>query len=221
MVKKKTPKQLFKLLIILLALYFLLKVFLIPMITSESFQVFIARIGIWGYLVVILYTVLSHVFAPLAGSPGVLLGVTIYGLQSGIVLLYFASLISASVNFWISKRYGRDFVTKLVGKKSMEDVDAFVEAEGRETLIISRLFGFPIFEFISYAAGLTTMKFKQYFVITAVASIVPNFVAFYAFRSTDFQSENGIYIWLGSLILAGALFAVFIRMYLKRQKSIN
>jgi len=75
---------------IILILYALLKILLIPIITSDNFKDLTASLGYFGFLIVIAYTVLSHVFAPLAGTPGVLLGVTIYGVGVGMFLLYLA-----------------------------------------------------------------------------------------------------------------------------------
>jgi len=117
-ISKKTAVKILKISGVVVFLYVLLKAILIPLIISEGFKDFTASLGFFGYFIVIGYTVLSHVFAPLAGTPGVLLGVTIYGVKTGMFLLYIASLISATINFWISKKFGRKLVIKLVGEKS-------------------------------------------------------------------------------------------------------
>ena len=114
-ISKKLWLQILKIAFIVFALYFLLKLILIPTILSQSFINLTTNLGYWGYLIVIAYVVLSHVFAPLAGTPGVLLGVTIYGLKTGTILLYLGSLISATINFYISKKFGRKWVVKIVG----------------------------------------------------------------------------------------------------------
>lgn len=216
-VSKNTTIEILKIITTIIFLYILLKAILIPLITSEGFKDFTASLGFFGYFIVVGYTVLSHVFAPLAGTPGVLLGVTVYGVKTGMFLLYVASLISATLNFWISKKFGRRLVTKLVGEKSMKEVDEFTSVEGKQVLIISRLFGFPIFEFISYAAGLTNISFREYFIITAIASIFTNVAAYLVFRNMNFQSETGIMIWIGSIIGAGIVFGFFIKSYLKKK----
>ena len=218
-ISKKAAVEVLKIAGVVVFLYILLKAILIPLIISEGFKDFTASLGFFGYFIVIGYTVLSHVFAPLAGTPGVLLGVTIYGVKTGMFLLYIASLISATINFWISKKFGRKLVTKLVGEKSMKEVDEFTSVEGKQVLIISRLFGFPIFEFISYAAGLTNISFKDYFIITAIASIFTNIAAYLVFKNINFQSETGIMIWIGSIVGAGIIFGFFIKSYLKKKRG--
>lgn len=219
-ISKKTGFQLLKILAIIILLYVVLRIILIPLITSEQFKNFTASLGFFGYFIVIGYIVLSHVFAPVAGTPGVLLGVTIYGIKTGMFLLYLASLVSASINFWISRRFGRKIVTKLVGKKSMKEVDEFTSVEGIQILILSRLFGFPIFDLISYAAGLTNVSFKNYFLITAIAGGIVNAGAYFIFKNNDFQSESGVMIWIGAIVIASIIFTLLIKSYLKK-KSVS
>jgi len=210
--------EILKFLAIVAFLYVLLKMFLIPVVTSPGFKSFTASLGFGGYFIVIGYTVASHGFAPLAGTPGVLLGVTVYGIKTGMILLYLASLVSASINFVIARRYGRKWVTKLVGEKSMKEVDEFVTIEGKGALWFGRLLGFPIFEFISYAAGLTTISFKSYMSITAIATLLMNIIAYFVFKNMDFQSEKGIMIWIGTIVGVGVVFGYFIRKYIKLKK---
>ncbi|PIY80821.1 MAG: hypothetical protein COY80_00930 [Candidatus Pacebacteria bacterium CG_4_10_14_0_8_um_filter_42_14] len=217
---KKTTLQIFKITSVVILLYILLKIILIPLITSPQFIDFTANLGFFGYFIVIGYTALSHVFAPLAGTPGVLLGTTVYGIKKGMFLLYIASLISAVINFWISRRFGRKLVLKLVGEKAMKEVDKFTSVEGKRVLLISRLFGFSIFEFISYAAGLTNISFKNYFIITVIANAFTNIAVFLLFRNVDFHSEAGIMIWIGSIIGTGIIFGLFIKSYLIRKKDL-
>ncbi|MGD9129228.1 MAG: VTT domain-containing protein [Candidatus Woesebacteria bacterium] len=216
---KKNILALIQFLLFIAFLYLILKIFLLPYITSPQFKEFTQSLGVGGYFVVIAYIVLSHVFAPIAGTPGVALGVTIYGFHTGMCLLYFASLISAVINFFIARRFGRDWVTKMVGKKSMKEIDRFTTIEGREALIVVRLFGFSLFDFVSYAAGLTNISFKNYFWITALTSLITNLLIQLLFKDIDFQSELGITIWLASIFIATIFFGLLLSIYMQKKKE--
>lgn len=194
---------------------------LLPSITSEEFKLFTKNLGVFAPLIVILYTVASHVFAPIAGSPGIVLSMAIFGIYQTVFYLYIASLISAVINFWISRRYGRKWVSKFVGNSTMSEIDEFTKSEGKEVLWIARLFGFTLFELISYAYGLTNMKFKDYMIITTLGNIPSSLMMLFLFRNTDFESTQGLYIWLGSLIVTGSIFAYFIKKYIKKAKTPN
>ncbi len=191
---------------------------LIPSLTSEEFRSFVGELGTLGPLVVIFYIIASHVFAPLAGTPGVLLSVAVFGILKTMLYVYLASVMSASINFYISRRFGRKWVTRLAGKKTMNEVDGFVETSGTKILILSRVFGFSLFEVISYAAGLTSVKFKKYFAITLIFSLIPNIVFTYFFRNADFSSGYDLIVWIATIIVAGLIFSIFIKKTLKKQK---
>jgi len=187
-------------------------------LTSDEFKEFVSGLGFYGYLIIIGYTVLSHVLAPLSGTPGVLLGAAIYGIHVGMWLLYVASMISAVINFWIARKFGRQWVIKLAGKEAMKEIDEFTKVEGKEVLVVSRLLGFSLFDFISYAAGLTNIGFKDYMLITAVGGLVVNLIIQLIFKDVDLQSEVGLVIWLGSILIAAGVFAVLIKVYLARKR---
>ena len=206
-----------KIVAIVLILSLFLK-WLLPAMGSDGFRAFTESIGIFGPFIVILYIVVSHIVAPLAGMPGVLLGAPVYGIVKTVLFLYIAGLISCSINFWISRRFGRAWVIKLTGKKTMNQVDDFTKASGVKLLILARLFGFALFEVISYAVGLTDMKFKTYFVITAIFSAVPVAVFGYLFKNVDFLSAAGQILWIGTIFIVGAVFVFMIKRYIEREK---
>lgn len=206
-----------KIIISVLVIFLILKFIFVPFITSDSLKSYAVSLGFYGYLVVIGYIVISHIFAPLSGTPGVLLGVSLYGIKSGLFVIYLASLISASINFYIARRFGRTFIKKLVGERSMTEVDDFISLEGNEVMWILRTIGFPVFEFVSYAAGLTKLPFFSYFKITAIATFIMYLLVFFIFKDLDFQSEKGVVILTASIIVSGLVFGFILKKYLKNK----
>lgn len=188
-----------------------------PVAISPEFKNFVKAMGLFGPIFVMAALVLSHIVAPLSGTPSIVVSITTFGIYKAMIYIYLAGLVSATINFYISRLFGRKIVTKLIGKKTIEEVDNFVDSFGTQFLIISRIFGFSIFELISYAAGLTKISFKKYFFITAVFSLVPTIVFTFIFRNADFNSKSNIYIWVGSIFIAGIIFAFFIRSYIKKK----
>jgi len=71
---------------------------------------------------------------------------------------------------------------RLIGKNGEKKVDKHTENFGVEVLILTRLFDGFLFEWISYAAGLTNIKFRTYILITAWASI-PYHIILYIFST--------------------------------------
>ena len=192
---------------------------LLPAVTSGKFQSYIEGLGVFAPLVVILYIVVSHVFAPVSGSPGVLLGFAIFGVTQTSVYLYIASLISATTNFYIARVFGRKWVERLAGKRAMGDIDDFIATSGGKLLALGRVFGFPIFEVISYGAGLTKMSFGDYFLITVVFSAIPNVAFVVMFRDANFTKPVNMFLWVGGHIVMGLIFAFALRRYYPKNKT--
>jgi uncharacterized membrane protein YdjX (TVP38/TMEM64 family) len=194
---------------------------IVPYINTPQFQQVINTLGIWGYLIIILYVVASHVFAPISGSPAVILAFTIYGVDTGLLLAYIAGLISCTINFYLSRKFGREIIKKFAGKDSLEKIDSIPFSDEKKTLIVARVLGFALFDFISYAFGLTNMPFKSYFIITAITGAFINTLLYFVYRNINFRSTEGIaimYIFLGSA-LAG--FTIILNLYIKKVKKNN
>lgn len=215
--KNKKLRKVVAILILIIIGSFGLNYFLSEL-TSDEARNFIIRLGFWGPLVIIIYIIFSHILAPLAGSPALLLSLAIYGLSRTMFYSYIASMISAVICFFISRKLGRMWVGNLSGGKFLAKVDEFTEYSGTELLIFSRLLGFLFFEIISYAAGLTNISFRRYFIITSLVSILPHVAFAYFLRNVDFTSIGGIAIWFGALFSFGFLFSIFVKVYISRKR---
>lgn len=202
-------------------LFLLLGLFLwwgIPILTNPNFKHLIESMGPLGPLVIVGYIALSHIVAPLAGTPAVLVAFAIYGLERGLFYLYVGSLVSAVICFAISRIWGRALMKRLVDPKTIYQIDIFAKQSGRRYLLLARIFGAPIFEVISYASGLATMSFKDYFLITTLSSIIPNVLNYWIFRTADFDSPQAHIVWLGMIIGTGIVFS-FIALRILQSKE--
>lgn len=188
-----------------ITVFFLLFFYLlIPLVHSPKVANFVGDAGILGPFLIGLYFVLSDVTLPLLGSPGIILSVGLYGLFEGLLIAYLASLVSAAVNFYLSRKYGRMLIKKVIGKHGLEQVEFYTERFGLKTLILGRLFGFPVFEIISYAGGLTNMSFKTYMLITIIFAAIPAFTVKTLIFFANMESTFSILLWTCILSLVGA-----------------
>jgi uncharacterized membrane protein YdjX (TVP38/TMEM64 family) len=210
----KNKKEIFILLSsVLLVMYLIIEV--LPFLTSPKVIAFVEDAYPFGSLVVILFISLTQVVAPLPGSPGVIVSFAVFGWKLTRLYVYLGSLISASVNYYVAHNLGRKWVKRLAGKKSLKQIDEFAEAEGVEVLIISRLLGFPLFDYISYAAGFTNISFTKYFIITAIFGGVANFLYMLLYKNLDFTSSRGFITWYGTLLLIFPFMGYLIKKYVR------
>src|SRR3990167_963863 len=189
----------------------------VPYLNSARFKAFIEGMGPLGPIFIVSFTAFSQIFAPLPGSPASLISIAVYGYTTTVIFVYLGSLLSASISFYLSRRFGRKLVIKFVGQNTMNEIDDFARAEGTEVLIISRLIGFPLFDYISYAAGLTSIPFKKYYIISAICSVIPTIILAIIFKGLDFSSRTGLTIWFLSLNIVGIIFGLMIRRYINKR----
>lgn len=142
----------------------------------------ISAAGIWGPLLYASIYLLSVIVAPLPGFAAYIVAVGIYGVFQTVLFTYFLALISAAINFAIARHLGRRIMRRLIGRRGERKVDKHAENFGVEVLILTRLFDGFLFEWISYAAGLTNMKFRTYMGITVWSSI-PYHIILFVFSS--------------------------------------
>jgi len=145
---------------------------------QEKIREIIYQAGIFGPLLYAAIYMLSIVIAPFPGFAAYVVTAGIYGVGKIVLFTYFLALLGATVNFYIARIWGRPVLRKLIGGGGVKKVDGLTKDFGAEVLILTRLFDGFLFEWISYVAGLTNMRYKTYIFITIWASIPYHIILF-------------------------------------------
>ena len=187
-------------------------------ISEEEVASFVRGAGFWAPLVYVGLISLTHILAPLSGTPIIFAGYALF--EDRLQLYdYFAAIISGVANFWIARKFGREIVFRLVGKKEMGKVDRFVEDYGTKTLIFLRIFQGHLHDFISYAYGLTKMNFYPYFTISVLGRIPwLLFWQFYIFPRVESVAEFTLWYVL-TLVPLFAVSWLFISYNKKKKRK--
>ena len=88
-------------------------------------------------------------------------------------------MVGAAMCFYIAKILGRDFVEKLISKTALKSVDDFFARYDKYVILIARLLPFVSFDIVSYATGLTSMKFWPFFIATGIGQLPATIVYSY------------------------------------------
>lgn len=145
------------------------------LIPEQSLRAAIEKAGPWGVIILIFSLWITNVIAPLSRSPFLFAGFYSYG-QMSVVYAFIAAVIASITNFWIARIWGRNLVIKLAGEKNLEKIDDLTKDYGLQTLFVFRLFLKEFHDVISYAFGLTNIKFKSYFLISTLGMIPATFI---------------------------------------------
>ena len=103
----------------------------------------------------------------------------LFGWVWGAILSWSSAMAGAALCFFIAKFLGRDVVEKLTSKMAINSIDEFFDKYGKYTILVCRLLPFMSFDIVSYAAGLTSMKFMPFFIATGLGQLPATIVYSY------------------------------------------
>ena len=156
-------------------LFFLLIAFVVYLLRkfefdSELVKEFVQSKGEFGMLMFVIYMMIATIFSPLNSLILFPVVYIAYDLWIATFLTFLGTQIGGVINFWIARRYGRPFLTRVAGKKAMATIDKFTLDGGWKGFLLVRAIGGNYYDYICYAAGLTSMSFLIYLPVTMTVS---------------------------------------------------
>lgn len=136
---------------------------------------FVQSLGFWGPLVFVALQALQTVAAPIPGNVTGAVGGFLFGWW-GILWTMIGSAIGFYVVFWLSRKFGRRLVEKIIKKESLDKFDYLTNQKG--SLVFFLIFLIPGLpdDIVGYVAGLTSIPMKQ-LMLMAVIGRIPAVVA--------------------------------------------
>ncbi|HBL13439.1 MAG TPA: TVP38/TMEM64 family protein [Cyanobacteria bacterium UBA11162] len=159
----------FLLLIIVCIIATGLGVYLLADIDQAQLQTWLKQAGIWAPLIyIILYTVGTILILP--STPLNLSGGAIFGVWWGTIWTSIAAMVAAVVAFAFTRTVGREVVArKLAGR--WEAMDAEMRQGGLFYMFAIRLLPIIPYGLVNFAAGLTSIRFRDYLVGTLLGTV--------------------------------------------------
>jgi len=171
---------------------------------------YVISVGPWGPVAYVFMMIIAVVIAPVPSSPLAIFAGTVFGVWWGFLWTMVGSLVGSMIDFWIARRFGRPLVVKLVSEKKLSSIEKrFSEHNLIATVFILRLLPLPLFDAVSYAAGLTKISIRGFAGATFFGLIPLIFLFSYV---GDLLTENLIAFTAGVIIFSVALF-VSARIY--------
>lgn len=177
---------------------------------------FVAEYGAWAAAVSFFLMVFQSVAAPLPAFIITLANANLFGWIKGAALSWSSAMAGAALCFYISRSLGRGAAEKLTSKAGLKSIDKFFERYGTYSVLIARLLPFISFDLVSYAAGLTSMKFSSFFIATGIGQLPATIVYSYV----GGMLTGGAQMLMTGLLILFALsaLAVILRNIYKERK---
>lgn len=129
---------------------------------------------------------LQAVIAPLPSFLITAANGLIFGVFWGSVISWSGAMFGALVSFMMSRLFYKSISERVQShKKGIEYIDRLSSRYGFRVVLTARLLPFISFDFISYAAGLSSMKVRSFMLATGIG-MLPGTIVY-----TVFGSEMG------------------------------
>ena len=179
---------------------------------------FVASYGVYAALVSFALMILQSVAAPLPAFLLTFANANLFGWWQGAILSWTSAMAGAAMCFYIARVLGRDVVAKITSKAGVEQIDEFFEKYGKNDILICRLLPFVSFDYVSFAAGLTSMSFGSFMVATGIGQLPATLIYSYV----GSMLTGGAKVMVTGLMILFALSALvvtFKKVYTDRKKK--
>jgi len=157
-------------------------VFLLVIVTSLSLLLYpelIYDILIWviesfqagGLPLLFGMMIIQAIAIPIPSELVLIAGGLAFGFPFGWLVGALGSIVAAVLGFYISRKGGRSLAIRLVGDRGINFADNWFNRWGAWAVLLGRFAPFIPFDAISYSAGLTSMKVKNFMIPTIIGTL--------------------------------------------------
>jgi uncharacterized membrane protein YdjX (TVP38/TMEM64 family) len=177
---------------------------------------YILSFGLWAPIASCFLMVLQALVAPVPSFLVTFANGLAFGVFWGWMLSLFGHVLAAAVCFWISRALGREPVEVLVGKTGLQSADRWFARWGMYAVFVGRLVPGVAFDVISYAAGLTRMRFRNFLVATALGIFPQTFL--YSYLGRQAPEYVALFLVTSGLVVAGVVAFAVLRYRRERRR---
>lgn len=142
---------------------------------APALRAFVGQYGVWAPLVLVALQALQVVVAPVPGQILAVVAGYLFGVWWGTLYSMIGITIGSLAAFWLSRRFGRAYVERIVHEDALSSFDSLSDDYARVGLFVCFLVpGLPD-DVVCFAGGLTRLPLWQ-LVALAVVGRTPGFL---------------------------------------------
>lgn len=142
-------------------------------IDAAPFRRWVDGFGPWGPLMFVAVMALSVLFAPIPNAPIFIAAGLAWGPVEGTIYSLIGLLIGSGMAFYASRWLGRRHLPRLIGHKAANHLDRLADTMGGTLIFWLRMLPAVNFDWISFAAGMTSMRFSVFMIFSALGMLLP------------------------------------------------
>ncbi len=177
---------------------------------AERLREVIGGLGRYGPAALVGLQALQVVLAPIPGQVLAVVAGYLYGAWWGTLYNMLGVTIGSAAAFWLSRRYGRPYVERVVDDDVIDRFDSVADTRARGGLFVVFLVpGLPD-DAICFVGGLTTLPLWQ-LVTIAVIGRAPGFFLVNVVGESFQAGQVGLALGLGALVVALSVVGYYYR----------
>lgn len=182
-----------------------------------GFKNYLLSFGPMAAVVSAFLMVFQSIVAPLPAFVITFANGLLFGWIFGAILSWSSAMLGAILCFYVAKFLGRPVVEKMVTKKALQWWDRFFDKYGKHAVFIARLLPIVSFDLVSYAAGVTSISFWEFFWATGLGQLPATIL--YSYLGQNATSTVKILFFLFTIVIALAVIGVILSPKWKSRKG--
>lgn len=170
---------------------------------EDKITEWVSQFGIWGPFIIILGMIAQIFLLVIPSFLLMIISILAYGPVGGSLIVIAAIFAASSVAYFIGTYLGEYTVKRLVGEKSQNKVEGYVERYGLWAVFIARISPIISNDAISLIAGLLNLSYLKFMGAT-MAGIIPLTILI-AFLGKDFDNLVDGLIWVSVVSIVGLI----------------
>ncbi len=185
--------------------YVILKYDLVTKFNStEKIQTFLSKYGAYAGIIFIIIQFLQVTLIPLPAALTTMAGVALFGFWPTFLYSVIGVMIGSILAFYLGRKFGVKLIIWLFGKNAYNKYIKITQ--GKDKVVLTLMFLFPFFpdDLLCIVAGITDMKYWQFFIIMLITRPINILImegAFKGFSSIPLTGY-GIPIWIAIITVA-------------------
>ena len=184
---------------------------------AKPFREWVDQWGYFGPVVFVLVLALSVLFAPIPNVPIFIAAGLAWGPVVGTAYSMAGMMLGSVMAFYVARAFGRRHLPKLIGSKTAARLDTLADTMGGRMVFWSRMLPAVNFDWVSFVAGMTSIRFWPFFLYSFLGMLLPTTVAVAA--GDGLGKDLRITLAMGGVWVAGIAASALYFWYTRRRSQ--